>query len=102
MTVQEWLGKDNTLGIDIWEKKYRYNNETFDEFLDRVSSHDEEKQLIIDKKFLFGGRILANRNTDIKGITYSNCYVIPEVEDNIESIYNTCGMLARTFSYGGG
>ena len=21
MTVQEWLGKDNTLGIDIWEKK---------------------------------------------------------------------------------
>ena len=69
MTVQEWLGKDNTLGIDIWEKKYRYNNETFDEFLDRVSSHDEEvKQLIIDKKFLFGGRILANRNTDIKGI----------------------------------
>lgn len=52
MTVQEWLGKDNTLGIDIWEKKYRYNNETFDEFLDRVSSHDEEvKQLIIDKKF---------------------------------------------------
>ena len=53
MTVQEWLGKDNTLGIDIWEKKYRYNNETFDEFLDRVSSHDEEvKQLIPLWKYL--------------------------------------------------
>lgn len=31
MTVQEWLGKDNTLGIDIWEKKYQFENETFEE-----------------------------------------------------------------------
>lgn len=30
MTVQDWLGKDNTLGIDIWNNKYRHNNETFD------------------------------------------------------------------------
>lgn len=103
MTVQEWLGEDNTLGVDIWERKYRFENESFDEFLDRVSAGDPDlKQLIIDKKFLFGGRILANRGIDIKGKTYSNCYVIPPVEDNIESIYETCGMLARTFSYGGG
>ena len=26
MNVQEWLGKDNKLGQDIWNKKYRYNN----------------------------------------------------------------------------
>ena len=26
MTVQEWLGHDNQLGIDIWERKYKYNN----------------------------------------------------------------------------
>lgn len=103
MTVQEWLGKDNTLGIDIWERKYRFENESFDEFLDRVSAGDPDlKQLIIDKKFLFGGRILANRGINIKGKTYSNCYVIPPVEDSIESIYETCGRLARTFSYGGG
>ena len=103
MTVQEWLGEDNTLGIDIWERKYRFENESFDEFLDRVSSGDTDlKQLIIDKKFLFGGRILANRGINIKGKTYSNCYVIPPVEDSIESIYETCGRLARTFSYGGG
>lgn len=103
MTVQEWLGEDNTLGIDIWERKYRFENESFDEFLDRVSAGDPDlKQLIIDKKFLFGGRILANRGINIKGKTYSNCYVIPPVEDSIESIYETCGRLARTFSYGGG
>ena len=32
LTVQEWLGKDNQLGIDIWNKKYRYNNESFENF----------------------------------------------------------------------
>lgn len=26
MTVQEWLGKDNILDIDIWEKFLYYNN----------------------------------------------------------------------------
>ena len=32
----EWLDK-NQLSYDIWDKKYRYNNETFDQWLDRVS-----------------------------------------------------------------
>lgn len=105
MTVQEWLGKDNQLGIDIWEKKYRYNNETFDEWLDRVSGHNETvKQLIIDKKFLFGGRILSNRGLEKQGkkVTYSNCYVIDPPNDSIESIFECASKLARTFSYGGG
>ena len=105
MDVKQWLGENNTLGLSIWENKYRYENETFDEWLDRVSNDDEElKQLIIEKKFLFGGRILANRGLDELGrkVTYSNCYVLPQVEDSIESIYKTCSDLARTFSYGGG
>ena len=105
MNIQDWLGMDNTLGISIWENKYQYNDETFDEWLDRVSNGDEDiKRLIIEKKFLFGGRILANRGLNKLGkkITYSNCYVLPQVEDNIESIYKTCSDLARTFSYSGG
>ena len=105
MTVEQWLGKDNTLGIDIWNKKYRYNNESFDEWLDRVSGGNEEvKQLIIEKKFLFGGRILSNRGLDKKGekVTLSNCYVVTPPEDSIESIFDCAGKLARTFSYGGG
>ena len=65
---------------------------------------EEVKQLIIDKKFLFGGRILSNRNVSehIERVTYSNCYVISPPEDSIESIYETCKKLARTYSYGGG
>ena len=105
MTVQEWLGKDNQLGIDIWERKYRQNNESFDEWLNRVSGGNAAVQkLIKEKKFLFGGRILSNRGLDKKGekCSYSNCYVIAPPEDNIESIFDCAKKLARTFSYGGG
>lgn len=104
MNVEQWLGKDNTLGIDIWKKKYQNNNESFEEWLNRVSNGNEDvKQLIINKRFLFGGRILANRGLDKLGkkVTYSNCYVL-SVDDSIESIYKACSDLARTFSYGGG
>ena len=77
MTVEEWLGKDNKIGIDIWNKKYRYNDESFEEWLDRVSGGNYEvKKLIMEKKFLFGGRILANRGLADKdvNVTYSNCF----------------------------
>lgn len=117
MTVEEWLGKDNGLGISIFNKKYLYKKtrispdgneevvyeETFDEWLDRVSNKNKDvKRLILEKKFLFGGRILSNRNLNERGVTYSNCYVIDPVDDSIESIYDTCAKLARTFSFGGG
>ena len=42
MTVEEWLGKDNTLGVDIWKGKYQFEGETFDHWLDRVSGGDDE------------------------------------------------------------
>lgn len=105
MRLVEWLGENNQLGMDIWNKKYCQNGETFEEWLDRVSNGDKDiKRLIKEKKFLFAGRILANRGMDKLGkkITYSNCYVIPPVEDSIEGIYDTCAKLARTFSYSGG
>ena len=103
-TVEEWLGKDNQLAIDIWNKKYKFEDETFEEWLDRVSGGNEDlKELIINKKFLFGGRILANRGLQHRGrkVTFSNCYVL-STGDSIEEIYKTCSDLARTFSYGGG
>jgi ribonucleoside-diphosphate reductase alpha chain len=105
MKITEWLGEDNKLGIDIWERKYRFGNESFEQWLSRVSCENENiKQLIKEKKFLFGGRILANRGLQNKGrkISFSNCYVMSPPEDNIESIFNCAKKLARTYSYGGG
>ena len=105
MTVEEWVGKDNTLGIDIWHKKYQHNNETFDEFLDRVSGGDPEvRDLIKSRKFVFGGRILSNRGLQNEGrkLTYSNCYVIEPPEDNLEDIWRASYEAAKTYAYGGG
>ena len=105
MTIQDWLGKDNELGIDIWCKKYQFEDETFEEWLDRVSGGNADiRKLIADKKFLFGGRILSNRGLSKYGIktTLSNCYVVEPPEDNIESIFDCAKKLARTYSYGGG
>lgn len=101
MELQDW--KLSELGEDIWKKKYQRNGESFDQWLDRVSGGDKQvAQLIVDKKFLFGGRILSNRGITNRGVTYSNCYVIAPPEDSIEGIYETAMKLARTFSYGGG
>lgn len=104
MTEQEWLN-NNQLSLDIWSKKYRFEDESFDQWLDRVSGGNQDiRQLIKDKKFLFGGRILANRGLEKLGkrVTLSNCYVIAPPEDNIESIFTCASQLARTYSYGGG
>ena len=105
LQVESWLGKDNQIGVDIWERKYRYDHENLEQWFDRVSGGDKDvRQLIKDKKFLFAGRILANRGLykDGRKVTYSNCYVIPPPEDSLESIFDCAKNLARTFSYGGG
>ena len=41
MNVKEWLGENNQLGIDIWKKKYCHGEESFDEWLDRVSGGNQ-------------------------------------------------------------
>lgn len=101
MELQDW--KLSELGEDIWKKKYQRNGESFEDWLERVSGGDKQvAQLIVDKKFLFGGRILSNRGITDRGVTYSNCYVIEPPHDSIEGIYEAAMKLARTFSYGGG
>lgn len=95
----------SNLQRDIYESKYRYENESFEDFIARVSANDERVgKLIRDKKFMPAGRIQAGRGLDKEGkkITLSNCYVMPEVEDNLESIFDTAKWMARTYSYGGG
>lgn len=89
----------------IWKNKYRYNKESFDEWINRISAKNTRiGKLIRQKKFLFAGRILANRGLYKDGlkVTYSNCYVLEPPKDNLEDIFDTAKKLARTFSYGGG
>lgn len=97
--------KMDDLQMAIWDKKYRYGSENFDEWIDRVSGGNHKiAKLIRQKKFIFAGRILAHRGLGKLGkrITYSNCYVMTPPEDNIESIFDIAKELARTYSAGGG
>ena len=102
LTEKDWLG-DNDLALAIYNKKYRNGDETFEEFLKRISGNNPTiQELILEKKFIFAGRILASRGIASRKVTYSNCYVVTPPEDNIESIFECGKRLARTYSYGGG
>lgn len=101
MEINEWLN-GNKLSVDIWNNKYRWNNETLDEWFERVSSGNPViKRLIKDKKFLFGGRTLSNINTDKSG-SFSNCYSIGYVGDSLNDIMETATNIAKTFKAQGG
>ena len=96
-----WLD-NNEFQYQIWERKYRRNNESFDEWLDRISGKDKElKQLIFEKKFLLGGRSLANRGIDNTGSLF-NCYSRGYVEDDYNDIMDVCKDIGVTFKAQGG
>ena len=58
MELRDW--QLTKLGEDIWTKKYQHNGVSFIHWLHKVSDRDKQvAQIIVDKKFLFGGRILS-------------------------------------------
>jgi ribonucleotide reductase alpha subunit len=95
----------NDLQRDIYEKKYRMANESFGDFVKRVSGGIRSIQkAIIDKKFMPAGRILAGRGVyEATGrkVVLSNCFVLP-LEDSVEGIFNTARDMAKTYARGGG
>ena len=100
--IKKWLGTEDPLPLKILTRKYFNEEESFDKFLDRVSKNNASvKDLILDKKFIFGGRILASRGLTDRKVSLSNCYVITPPEDSIEYIFECATKLARTYSYGG-
>lgn len=102
MTVKDWLGENNQLAQDIWRRKYQHNNESFEEWLDRVSAGDNElRKLIIEKKFLMGGRTLANRGLNNTGSLF-NCYSRGYVEDDYYDIMDAAKDIGITFKAQGG
>lgn len=56
-------------------------------------------EVIHDRMFIPGGRILANAGTGIKNLM--NCFILP-IEDSRESIYGALGNAAEIFAWGGG
>lgn len=103
MTVQDWLGADNQLGIDIWERKYRKNGETFSDFLDRVSNGNPRiRSLMEQKRFLPGGRIMSNIGVPNSSSGMSNCFSRGFVEDSYDDIMQAAVDIGKTFKAQGG
>lgn len=101
MEFKEWLG-DNELSYTIWNNKYRFKNESLDEWFERVSNGVQPiKELIINKKFLFGGRALTNRNTETN-YSLNNCYSSGFVKDSLEDILEVNKNIALTYKAQGG
>jgi ribonucleoside-diphosphate reductase alpha chain len=102
MTLQEWLGKDNELGQKIWREKYQNGDETLDEWFDRVSGGNEIiRDLIKEKKLIFGGRIMANRGLDNQQ-SYSNCATQAYIPDDMDKIGNATLELMKIYQKGQG
>lgn len=99
--VKEWLGTDNQLGIDIVTRKY-LKDETFDEFIERISNGNSElKRIILEKKYLHGGRTLSNYNTN-NGASTSNCYSSGYCPDDTAGILELNKNIGLTYKAQGG
>lgn len=100
---------DNEISKGIMEKKYLHEGEKPEELIPRIASifSDELKPLaeevLNNADFLPAGRTITGAGYKGKRkVSMSNCYILPTIEDNIESIFDTAKMVARISSAGGG
>ena len=93
---------DNDERQDMVLSKYLMNGEDKKAFIKRIAFGKPALEKIFRRKEgIFGGRNLYAIGRE-GNITGSNCYVVKDPEDNLESIYEVDYQIARTYSYGGG
>lgn len=100
----DWLGCSSgyDLQYKIWDGKYRFDNEDLSQWFLRVSGGNMKiADLIQQRKFIFGGRTLANRGIPSSG-SFSNCYSIGYVGDTLPEILKANTDIALTFCHHGG
>jgi ribonucleoside-diphosphate reductase alpha chain len=97
----------------IWKDKYQYKDETFQDFCDRIAGNifpKEKKKreilrdLLLDFKTLFGGRINSNIGIPEQGLTLFNCFIEATVDnpDSLEGILDMVTKYAVTLKTEGG
>lgn len=99
----------NPISKEIWEDRYRKNNETFDESLKRVAKYisqneQEEKDfysVMKDGYFYPAGRTMSNSGIG-KTLTLNNCFTLNLVPDSMEGIFDYVKYGAITQKAGGG
>ena len=93
----------------IWEDRYQKNGETLEENYRRVAKYiakdkvEEEEfyHVISEGLFLPAGRTMSNCGIG-ENLTLNNCFVAPQVSDDLKSIFDTVKLGAITHKAGGG
>lgn len=97
----------------IWQDKYQYKGETFNEFCKRIASNifSDDKNLC-DKLYnylyngyiVFGGRINSNIGVEEQGLTLFNCFIesIGKNPDSLEGIMSMVSRYITTLKTEGG
>lgn len=93
----------------IWQDRYRKNNETLDDNFKRVakyiskneSEEDEFYNVMKDVLFLPAGRTMSNSGIG-RDLTLNNCFVAPQIKDDLSDIFSKVTLGAKTHQKGGG
>ena len=100
---------ETPLSKAIMAKKYFHEEEDFQGFINRVVGifskelQPKIREVLMNGEFFPAGRSLYGAGSKGKfKASMSNCYILPSVEDSIESIYKVNAEMARIFSFGGG
>jgi len=99
----------NPIFEQIWEDRYRKNNETLIGNFKRVAgicgNTTEESELFYNLmasgKFFPGGRTMSNSGVGTR-LTLNNCFVAPQIPDDLNGIFETVRLGALTHQRGGG
>lgn len=94
---------------NIWKERYCKNNESYEQNLWRVADYcgrtqSEKEQfftLMVSGKFFPGGRTMSNAGIGTQ-LTLNNCFVAPQIPDDLDCIFQTVRLGALTHQKGGG
>ena len=100
---------ENTVLKKIWEDRYQKNGETLDGNYHRVAKYianneNEENEfynVISEGLLLPAGRTMSNAGIGDM-LTLNNCFVAPQVQDDLKEIFNSVKLGAITHKSGGG
>ena len=99
----------NPVLYEIWKDRYCKNDETIDDNIRRVAKYcaqtpQEEQDFydVMDLGLFFpAGRTMSNAGVG-KDLTLNNCFVAPQIKDDLTDIFNKVSLGACTHQKGGG
>lgn len=98
---KKYLDDDEDGPLDVWAR-CAWANAQAEKEEDRMERAVSFLGILKDFKFLPGGRINYGLGRDDIKVSFSNCYVLPIVDDSLDDIYTCLLNEAKTYKAGGG